>query len=111
MIAIRYFNFSRLFCTVFGVTEEYMQRELLVEQGPITQLRENTDLPEGSTSTNMSSSLPSIQRRPTLKWVCYFTLRYISLHKLKFIPAVRNMLRTKEMHLTSRFCAWYNCEK
>ena len=39
--------------------------------------KETIDLPEGSTTTKMSSPLPSIQRRPTLKWVCHSTLLYI----------------------------------
>ena len=38
----------------------------------------NEDLPEGSTSTKMSSpSVPSMQRRLTLTWVCHSTLFYI----------------------------------
>ena len=35
------------------------------------------DLPERITSTKMSSPLPSMQRRPTLKWVCHSTLLYL----------------------------------
>ena len=46
--------------------------------------------------------------RSTLKWVCHFTLRYISLYTLKFIPTVRNMLWTKEMHHTLKFYALDN---
>ena len=46
----------------------------------------------------MPSSLPSGQRRPTLKRVCHLTL--------KFLPAVRNVLWTKELHHTLRFLSW-----
>ena len=54
----------------------------------------------------MPSSLPSIQRRLTLKWVCHFTLLYISLNILKFLPAVRNMLWTKEMPHVKISVSW-----
>ena len=64
-------------------------------------------LPKGSTSTKMSSSLPSMQRQPTLKWVGHSTLLYISA--LKFIPAIRNCFWTKEMYHTWRLCS-LNCE-
>ena len=46
----------------------------------------------------MPSSLPSGQQRTTLKRVCHFTL--------KFLPAVRNVLWTKELHHTLRFLSW-----
>ena len=42
----------------------------------------------------MSSPSPSMQRRPTLKWVCHSTPLYIAT--LKFIHAMRNMFWTKE---------------
>ena len=73
-----------------------------------TRIKTIWTLPEGSTSTEMSSPLLSMQRRPTLKWVCHSTLLYIPT--LKFIPATRNMLWTKEMHPTLRLCV-LNCEK
>ena len=72
--------------------------------------RENMDLPEGSTSTKMSSPLPSMQRPPTIKWVCHSTLLYIPT--LKFVSAMRDMLWTKEMYHTSRIvCFKLWCEK
>ena len=42
--------------------------------------------------------------------VPFYTSLYI-FTILKFIPAVRNMLWTKEMHHALRFRAWDNCEK
>ena len=56
------------------------KRKQLVEEG-----HKNMDLPEGSTSSKMSSPLPSMQRQTTLKWLCHSTLLYI--RTLKFIPA------------------------
>ena len=66
------------------------------------------DLPEESTSTKISSTLPSMQRPPTVKWVCHSTFLYIPA--LKFVPAMRNLLSRKETHHTSRLFA-LKCEK
>ena len=74
------------------LTLEKMQTCLNEVHSPLTCLQFNDD-------------------RSTLKCVCHFTLLYIPLHTFKFIPATRNMLWTKEMHNTLRFCALENFEK
>ena len=109
-------NWRTHVCRSFHSTEEIYitplndqieRREIqLVKWRHVT--RQNMDLPEGSTSTTKSSPLPLMQRPRTVKWVCHSTALYIPT--LKFVPAMRNMLWTKEMHHTSTLFALY-CEK
>ena len=60
----------------------------------------------------LTSFLPSIQWRPihTKMGMPFYTLLYIFTY-IKFIPAVRNMLWTRKMHQTLKFCALDKWEK